>query len=131
MLTLKNLKVNKWIIDKLKIETRHFPVFLRSSVIYVSEVSLFINTNFGKDYQRPYSENNFGMLYYEVVSSAFLLFKSYLDIIGRVMFNFCDKNLLPVLLKNRKELYRGPHKDYLRIKKLNKLKDIFFCLLVS
>ena len=50
MLRLKN--VNKWIKDKLKIQTRLFPVLLRSSVLYVSEVHLFIHTNFGKDYQR-------------------------------------------------------------------------------
>ena len=75
------------------IETSLFPVRLRSSVLYVSEVHLFIHTNFSKDHQKPYSKNNFGVLYYEVVSSPFLLFKSYLDIIDRVIFNLCDKNL--------------------------------------
>ena len=93
MLRVKNVKVNKQIKDKLMIETSLFPVLLRSSVLYVSEVHLFIHTNFSKDHQRPYSKNNFGVLYYEVVSSPFLLFKSYLDIIDRVIFNLCDKNL--------------------------------------
>ena len=102
MLRLKNAKFNKCVIYKLKIDTRLFPVLLRSSVLYVSDVHLFIHTNFGKDNQRSYSENNYGPLYYEIVSSPFLLFKSYLDIIGRVIFDFCDKNLLPVLLKDRK-----------------------------
>ena len=109
MLRLKNVRVNKWIKDKLKIETRLFPALLRSSVLYVSDIHLLIHTNFGKDHQRPYSENNFGPLYYEVVSYPFLLFKSYLDILGReLVFNFCDKNLLSVLLKDRKELYLAP-----------------------
>ena len=93
MLRVKNVKVNKQIKDKLMIETSLFPVLLRSSVLYVSEVHLFIHTNFSKDHQKPYSKNNFGVLYYEVVSSPFLLFKSYLDIIDRVIFNLCDKNL--------------------------------------
>ena len=50
MLRVKNVKVNKWIKDKLKIETRLFPVLLRSSVLHVFEVHLFIHTNFGKDH---------------------------------------------------------------------------------
>ena len=42
------------------------------------------------------------MLQYEKISSPFFLFKNYLDIIGRVIFNHCDKYLLPALLiKNR------------------------------
>ena len=63
MLRLKNVRVNKLIKDKLKIETRLFPVLLRSFVLYVSDIHLFIHTNFDKDHQRPYSENNFGPLY--------------------------------------------------------------------
>ena len=33
-------------------------------------------------------------MHYEKVSSPFLLFKRYLDIIGRIIFNHCDKYLL-------------------------------------
>ena len=107
---------------------------MRSSVLYVSEVHLFIHTNFSKDPQRPYSKNNFGVLYYEVVSSPFLLFKSYLDIIDRVIFNLCEKNLLPVLMKDRKKMYRRPYKNYSRNKKVNKLKEnvfLFACKLIK
>ena len=57
---------------------------------------------FGRGKQRPNSKRNFGVLQYEKISSPFFLFKNYLDIIGRVIFNHCDKYLLPALLiKNR------------------------------
>ena len=43
------------------------------------------------------------MLYYEVVSSPFLILKNYLDIIGRVILNQCDKTFLPELFKGEDE----------------------------
>lgn len=61
-------------------------------------ISLFVNVEFGPDRQRPYSENNYGTLYYEVVSSPFLLLKMYLEILGAIILNQCDKYLLSDLL---------------------------------
>ena len=40
----------------------------------------------------------FGTLYYEVVSSPFILSKFYLDILARVVLNHCDKYIIPALL---------------------------------
>ena len=66
------------------------------------EVSLFVHVRFGRDKQRPDSKRNFGVLQYEEIRSLFLLLKNYLDILDRVIFNHCDKYLLPALLiKNR------------------------------
>lgn len=127
MLPVRNAKINKYVNDKLNIDTRLFPILLRSSVLYVSEVHSFIHTNFGKDRQRPYSEDNSGTFYYEGVTSPFILFKSYLDIIGRLIFNFCDKNLLSVLFKDRR-FCRS------RIKAVNKIKEnvfLFACKLIK
>ena len=42
--------------------------------------------------------------------------------------------MLSVLLKDRKELYGGPHKDYSRIKRVNKIKEnvfLFACKLIK
>ena len=64
---------------------------------------MFVHVQFGPARQRPYSKNNYGALYYEVVCSPFLIFKNYLDIIGKVIFNQCDKILLPELFKNENE----------------------------
>ena len=52
---------------------------------------------FGRDQQRTYSKRNYGTLHYEEISSPFLLCKHYLDILGRVVFNYCDKYLIPLL----------------------------------
>lgn len=61
-------------------------------------ISLFVNVEFGPDRQRPYSENNYGTLNYEVISSPFLLLKMYLEILGAIILNQCDKYLLSDLL---------------------------------
>ena len=50
-----------------------------------------------KDKQQPYSQKNYGKLHYEEITSPFILFKNYLDIIGKVIFNYSHKYLLPVL----------------------------------
>ena len=48
-----------------------------------------------------FDENgSFGTLFYEVINSPFLLWKSYLDILARTVFNFCEKYILPVLLSD-------------------------------
>ena len=52
---------------------------------------------FGRDQQRTYSKRNYATLHYGEISSPFLLFKHYLDILGRVVFNYCDKYLTPLL----------------------------------
>lgn len=88
---------------------------------------MFIHTNFGKDRQRPYSKENFGTLYYEVVTSPFVLFKLYLEIIGRLIFNFCDKNLFPALF-NKIRFSKS------RNKVVNKVKEnifLFACKLIK
>ena len=77
-----------------------FPFDLYHTTTYNSDVSSFVHVQFGPDRERPYSKNNNGALYYEVISSPFLIFKNYLDIIGKVIFNQCDKILLPELFKN-------------------------------
>lgn len=48
-----------------------------------------------------FDENgNFGTLFYEIINSPFLLWKSYLDILARIVFNFSEKYILPVLLSD-------------------------------
>ena len=76
-----------------------FPLALNSTVVYVPEVSLFIHIKFVKDKQRPYSKKKIGVLHYEEITSPFLLFKHYLDIVVRVIFNQCDKYLLPAIFE--------------------------------
>ena len=64
-------------------------------------ISLFVNIEFGPDRQRPYSENNYGTLNYEVISSPFLLLKMYLEILGAIILNQCDNIFCLIYLPMR------------------------------
>ena len=98
-LQITNVKIINYINKKLVFDSRRpFPLHLNSRIVYVPEVSLFVHVRFGIDKQRKYSKRNFGVLQYEEISFPFLLFKNYLDILGRVILNHCDKYLLPPLL---------------------------------
>ena len=97
-LQIRNIKIINYINKKLVIDSRKlFPLGLNSTVLYVPEVTLFIHVRFGKDKYRSYSRKNYDVLHYEVLTSPFLLFKSYLDTLGRVVFNCCDKYLIPAI----------------------------------
>ena len=61
---------------------------------------MFVHVEFGPDRQRPYSPNNYGVLYYEVINSPFMISKTYLDIFGNIILNQCDKYLLTALFAN-------------------------------
>ena len=50
------------------------------------------NKNFHNNY------DNFGVIYYESVNSPFMLYKIYLEILCRVIFNSLLKNVLPLIL---------------------------------
>ena len=65
---------------------------LYCSVICYDEIGLFVHR------QKLYSLNNFGTLFYKVISSTFMLFKFYLDVLVRIVLNQCDKFILPALL---------------------------------
>ena len=100
-LQVKDRKVHRFISKKLFIDSRKlFPNDLFFTVTYNSEIPLFVHVNFGPDRQGPYSEHTFGTLRCEVISSAFMIFKFYLDIVGRIILNQCDKYLLPALFEN-------------------------------
>ena len=94
----KKKKVDQEIRKRLTIDSRkNIPSVLYYGVISNDLLSLSVHVNFGHDRQRRYSENNFGVLYYEVVSSPFVLRKFYLDVLGRIVLNQRDKFILPAL----------------------------------
>ena len=97
-LCIKNKKVNQAITKTLKISYfENFPVPLYCSVICYDEISLFVHSS-SEDRQKLYGPNNFGTLFYEVISSPFMLWKFYLDVLVRIVLNQCDKFILPALL---------------------------------
>lgn len=54
----------------------------------------------------PYSRNynpfstNFSLLYYESINSPFLLWKFYLNVLSRLIFNASCRNIIPILLSD-------------------------------
>ena len=72
---------------------------------------------------------NFGILFYESMNSPFMIWKLYLDILCRVVFNVCDKSVLPVILSGVTDDCRRytacTSKNYSNMK-INKIKAIFF-----
>ena len=98
-LYLKNKKIYNFIKSKLTINVLdYFPVQLTYGVISDGLVNLFAHSSVC-DRQQLYGENtNFGTLYYEVVSSPFILRKFYLDILARIVLNPCEKYIIPALL---------------------------------
>ena len=82
-----------------------FPKELLSDNIFVADdMSLFVcyygiiysahDNNFENYY------GNFGVIYYESVNSVFMLYKIYLEVLCRVIFNSVLKKVLTIILKN-------------------------------
>ena len=100
---IQNAKIDRYIKKKIFNVRNTIPILLSSTVASVLEVNLFnlfVHVRFGKDNQRPYSKKKFLVLQYEEITSTFLLFQHCLDISGRIVFNHCDKYLLPLISNN-------------------------------
>ena len=67
-------------------------------VITDGSINLFVHCSIS-DRQKLYCSNgNFGTLFYEVISSPFILWEFDLDILAKIVFNYCDKHIVPALL---------------------------------
>ena len=76
----------------------YFPVNLSYGIISDCIVNLFIHSSVN-DRQKILDENgNFGVLFYEVINSPFMLWKFYLDVLARIVFNYSDKYVIPTIL---------------------------------
>ena len=76
----------------------YFPVQLSYGVITDGHVNLFVHSSVN-DRKNLLDENsNFGTLFFEVINS--LLWKFYLDVAAKFVFNYCDKYILPTLLSD-------------------------------
>ena len=60
-------------------------------------VNFFVYSSF---VNRQKLNSNFGTLSYEVINSPLLLMNFYLDVLARIVFNFCDKLIFPAILPN-------------------------------
>ena len=72
--------------------------------VFLHQISLFIHyhgiiyASRDKNLENDYA--NFGGLYYEEVDRPFLLYKFYLEILGRVIFNNFFKKVMPIMLND-------------------------------
>ena len=88
---VSNKKISDYINNNLYVEIDHFP---RN---YSRKKKLFTNVVSSR-------EDSFGLhlvgFYYDSVTSPFLLWKNYLDILPRIVFNSCYRHALPLLVPN-------------------------------
>ena len=95
---LKDKKVIKSMCKTLKVNCFDcMSPLLAEGVIIRGDVSLFLHSS-SQDRQKLYNPNNSDTLFYEVISSRFLLWKFHLDALTRLIFNHCGKFILPDLM---------------------------------
>ena len=89
--------------QKLKFSKSYFPCNFVHDV-FLNQISLFIHyhgiiyANTDKDFENIYG--NFGVLYYEEVGRPFLLYKFYLEILCRVIFNKFFTKVMPIMFND-------------------------------
>ena len=105
---LRNKKVSRLIETKLTVDVlNYFPVQISHGTITDGHVNLFVHSSVN-DRQKLFDKNsNFGTLSFEVINFPFLLWKFYLDVLARMVFNYCDKYILPTLLSDLTDNYRN------------------------
>lgn len=93
-LYLHNSKICNFIEKELIINAiDFFPVHWHNGVTNNGNVSLIVHSCVS-DWQEL---ENFGILYYKAISSPFILWTFYLDILGRIVLNNCNKLTLNLL----------------------------------
>ena len=93
-LCITNKKISDHIKNNLFVHTNDFPNQLRQGFILTQKVPLFVHTYI--DMKNVFAHtnsamkndrSNFGRIYYESKNSPFMLWKFYLDILCRIVFN--------------------------------------------
>ena len=93
-----------YINNKLDVPIELFPRLLREGIVLMNKIYFFVHFHGVLGIKRI---NNFGMLYYESVSSPFFFYKTNLEILRRIVYNFVEKKILPLLISNGFSAYRN------------------------
>ena len=98
---MRNRKLSSLIEKNLIVDILDFfPVQLSYGIISGGHVHLFVHSSM-VDRQKHLADNsNFEILFYEVINFLFMLLKFYLDILARIVFNYCDKHIMTNLLSD-------------------------------
>ena len=101
---LRNRKLSSLIEKKLIVDILDFfPVQPSYGIISGGHVHLFVHSSIVNRQKHLADNSNFGILFYEVINSPFMLLKFYLNILARVVFNYCDKHIMTALLSDLKD----------------------------
>ena len=129
-LCIKNRKISDHINNNLFVHINEFPDQLKQGITLVQKIPLFVHKNI----VMKNGSLNFGGIYYESLSSPYLLWKFYLDVLCRIVFNVSREFIFPLLMSdlegNCTSFTVCTSKNCLRLKK-NKIKAIFFRELVK
>ena len=135
MMYIKHRKIFDYINKNLYIQVNeNIPSSLCQGIVLAESIPLFVHTNVSQKGRGTLDWNyNFGTLFYESINSPFLLWKFYLEIICRVVFNLSQKFVLPLIFKCievdcRKYTYCG--RNNCSNMKIVKVRDVFFNELV-
>ena len=89
--------INKTLFEPIE----EFHPSIREGIVLAEKIYIFAHTNVFLDKDDPFGRSaNFGSLYYESISSPFLLWKMDLGTICRIAFNVSEKFLLPIFTSN-------------------------------
>ena len=98
-LYVSNKKISDYVNNNFYVEINRFQVQLSEGIVAAKKIYLFSHTNVVGNREDPFGVN-LGGLHYESISSSFLLWKFYLDLLSRIVFNTCYRYVLPILVPN-------------------------------
>ena len=87
-----------YVNDKLYVPIALFPQLVQEDIVLTEKVYFFVHFHGAFNVKRKQIVNNFGVLYYESISSPFLLYKTYLEILCTIVYNFVEKKILPLFI---------------------------------
>ena len=93
-LCIKNRKISDHINNNLFVHINEFPDQLKQGITLVQKIPLFVHKNI----VMKNGSLNFGGIYYESSSSPYLLWKFYLDVLCRIVFNVSREFIFPLLI---------------------------------
>ena len=101
MMYMKHRTISDYINKNLYIQVNENILSqLRQGIVLAENIPLFVHTNVSRKRRGTLNWNyNFGTLLYESINSPFLLWKFYLEIICRVVFNLSQKFVLSLIFK--------------------------------
>ena len=103
ILYIPNKKISDHINKNLYMSIEQFHPTIKKGIAIAEKIYFFPHSNGFINKDDPFTRSqNVGVLYYESISSPFLLFKMSLDTMCKIVFNISSKHLLFVLLSSVK-----------------------------